>query len=358
MTARLLSIATNVPAGGMSQALAAELAAHVAGFSPRRARAVRTLYERSGIERRGLVVADEQGRQEFYIRNGEPAGPTTAARMAAYADACVPLALPACREALELARVLPREVTHVVLASCTGFDAPGADQAIIHALGLPTTVRRTLIGFMGCHAAINALAVAKAFADADPHAVVLVCCVEVCSLHFSYTDEPGHTLANALFADGAAAAVVRASPREHDADSPTILSTSSILLPDSADCMSWHIGDAGFQMRLSARVPELLASHVPAWIDACLTRQGLARADIGGWAIHPGGPRVVTAVQQALGLPQERVEASLSVLREHGNMSSPTVLFILKRLWDSGIPRPWVGMAFGPGLAGEGVVVG
>lgn len=357
MTAHLLAIGTSVPQGGMSQVLAAQLAAEVSGLSGRRARAVQALYERSGIERRGLVMADEQGRQGFYVRNGHPAGPTTAARMAVYARECVPLALPACRDALESARVLPREVTHVVVATCTGFDAPGVDQAIVRELGLPATVRRTLIGFMGCHAAINALAVAKAFADSDAGAVVLVCCVEVCSLHFSYTDEPGHTLANALFADGAAAAVVSGAAWGRG-DSAVILSTSSILLPDSAECMAWHIGDSGFQMQLSARVPELLAEHVPAWIDGCLSKLGLSRGDVGGWAIHPGGPRVVTAVQRALGLPDDRVEASLSVLREHGNMSSPTVLFILKRLWERGMTRPWVGMAFGPGLAGEGVVVG
>lgn len=353
MSAHLLAIATNVPTGGMTQSQAAKLAAQVAGSEPRRARAIEILYERSGIHRRGLVVADEQGQQHFFPQHANEKTPTTAARMAAYVASAATLALPACHNALEQARVKPGEVTHIIVASCTGFDAPGVDQTIIRELGLPRSVRRTIVGFMGCHAAINALAVAAAFVNTDPAAVVLVCCVEICSLHFSYTDEADHALANALFADGAAAAVIASATRDATRPAPTLRASASTIIPDSADCMAWHIGDHGFTMNLSSRVPDILAASVPPWIDAFLERHNLTRHDIQGWAIHPGGPRVVTAIQKALNLPDNAGDASLGVLRDNGNMSSPTVLFILDQLWRSNTPRPWLAMAFGPGLAGE-----
>jgi predicted naringenin-chalcone synthase len=357
MTAHVLSIATHVPDGGMTQPQAASLAAGVAACDPRRARALATLYARTGIRRRGLVIADQAGRQAFYPGGPGATTPTTAARMARYADAAPALALPACRAALERARTPAGVVTHVIVASCTGFGAPGVDQALVHGLGLAPTVRRTIIGFMGCHAAVNALAVAAAFVNADPAAAVLVCCVEVCSLHFAREPDADRAIANALFADGAAAAVVARAPAS-DRTSPRVLASGSTILPESADDMTWRIGDAGFEMTLSPRVPDLLARHVPPWIDGVLSRAGLTLGDVRGWAVHPGGPRVVASLHDALRLPNSASHASLGVLGDHGNMSSPTVLFILDRLWRAATPLPWLAMAFGPGLAGEAVLLG
>ncbi|MFG0312586.1 MAG: type III polyketide synthase, partial [Phycisphaerales bacterium] len=235
----------------------------------------------------------------------------------------------------------------------TGFSAPGVDLDLIRRLGLPPTTRRTHIGFMGCHAAINALATAKAFAANDPSARVLVCCVELCTLHFDHTpDAQGH-VANALFADGAGAAVVSAS----ESEPVEISSTGAVVIPDTADMMSWHIGEHGFRMRLSPAVPATLAKHIPPWLDRWLGDSGHALGDIASWAIHPGGPRVLSAIRDAIGLEPDAFAVSRSVLSDHGNMSSATLLFILQRLLNDQAPMPLVAAAFGPGLAGEAMLL-
>lgn len=356
MSVRLLGIGTNVPRGGMTQGRAATLSAQRAGLSGGRAAALGVLYEKSGVRRRGFVIADGDGVENFYSSSGE-GDPSTAARMERYAKEAPGLALPACERALAHAwgaERTAREVTHLVVASCTGFSAPGLDQAIVRGLGLRADVRRTVVGFMGCHAAVNALAVARGFCAEDPHAVALVCCTEICGLHFSRSLEDGAGVANALFADGAAAVVVGSDGAgKNSLTLPALRSTHAILLPDSEHCMTWRIGVAGFAMTLAASVPTILARHVPAWVESCLRKEGLGVNDVRGWAIHPGGPRVVSALVEGMGLRAEAGAASLEVMGGHGNMSSPTVLFILEKLWKAQVPKPWVAMAFGPGLAGE-----
>jgi predicted naringenin-chalcone synthase len=314
--------------------------------------AIAALHRRSGVERRGVAILDERGEQSLYEADPAQRGPTTGERLERFTESAAPLAIRAARGALEEAGVEARAVTHLVTVSCTGFEAPGVDQRVIARLGLSADVRRTNVGFMGCHGAINGLAVAAAQAR-EAGAVALVVCVELCSLHHHYSDRSDQLVANALFADGAAAAVVGVD----GADSPSLAAFSSRIFPDSADVMGWRVGDHGFEMTLSPRTPELLRARAPEWIEETLAAQGLSRADVGGWAIHPGGPRIVRAVAEGLGLDESAVEPSLGVLREHGNMSSPTVLFVLKRLMEGGAPRPYVAAAFGPGLAGELMLV-
>jgi len=343
--AAILAIGTATPDGSILQRDAAALVSAPID-DPRSARAVRGLFRRAGVESRGSVLVDTQGEQTFYGDDGEP---TTARRMAAYRTHARTLAIDASREALGRAGADPGSITHLVTASCTGFDAPGPDQAIVYGLGLRADVRRVCIGFMGCHAAINALGVADALARADPNARVLVCCVELCTLHLTRGGEPDRHVPSALFADGAAAAVVAPSER----DGLGIAATESVLIPNSADLMTWRIGDRGFEMTLSPGVPKVLADRVPPWIDGVLGRAGLTRQGVGSWAIHPGGPRILETLSAALGLGPGGDEVSRRVLREHGNMSSATVLFILERLMNSDQPGPILAMAFGPGLAGE-----
>jgi predicted naringenin-chalcone synthase len=207
---------------------------------------------------------------------------------------------------------------------------------------------------MGCHAAINALRAATAFAAQDPAARVLVCAVELCSLHFQYGPDPDKAVANALFADGAAAAVVGGLPGPGRWG---IASAASYLVPDTADAMTWRIGDHGFEMTLSPDVPEILREHLGPWLRAWLGDHGLSSADIGSWAIHPGGPKVITTVAACLDLPDSAVAESRAVLAEHGNMSSPTVLFIVDRLRRRHAGGPCVALAFGPGLVAEAVLL-
>jgi prepilin-type processing-associated H-X9-DG protein len=273
-----------------------------------------------------------------------------------YERHAAPLAVKAAREALEDAGVAPEAVTHLVTVSCSGFAAPGADVAVIKQLGLAPTTLRTHVGFMGCHGALNGLRVARGFVESDPDACVLLCAVELCSLHYHYGWHPERIVANALFADGAAALVARATDAA-DADGAwRVADTGSVLVPDSEDAMTWGIGDNGFAMTLSARVPELIGTHLRGWMEQWLGKNGLRIEDVRSWAVHPGGPRILSSVASALGLPNGSLDVSKETLRDYGNMSSPTVLFILRRLRRENAPRPCVALGFGPGLVAEGVL--
>ncbi|MBL4699423.1 MAG: type III polyketide synthase [Phycisphaerales bacterium] len=346
----LIGIGTAVPEHTLQQA---DAAAHAAMFNlkPNNDRVVRALYRRAGVKTRSSVLADHEGRLAFY--NPEHQLPSTAQRMRVYEQHAGALAERACREAFHRADTSPGQITHLITVSCTGFAAPGVDLELIRELGLSTATRRTHIGFMGCHAAVNALAVAQAFAGCDTHARVLICCVELCSLHFDHeADAQGH-VANALFADGAAAAIIAAS----DTDPICLKQTGSIVLPHSADMMSWHIGDQGFRMRLSPRVPAVLAENVPPWLHDLLAQSGRSVSDIGSWAVHPGGPRMLGALSDALGLDPGMVAVSRTVLAQNGNMSSATLLFIIQQLLDDKPPMPLLAAAFGPGLSGEAILL-
>ena len=363
MTSCVTGIGLAVPPGAISAADSVDLATMIAGQGADRDAAAK-LASGTGIRTRSSVLWHEGEGQRLYEapRADKPHGPGTAARLKEATGHAASLAVEASRRALDSSGERACAVTHLVTASCTVLDAPGFDQALMQGLGLDRGVRRTNVGFMGCHAAINAMAAADAFARADPGAVVLTCCVELCSLHMHYSSRPDQLIANALFADGAAACVVRAS----NTDAPSLRAFGSRLFGDAQgrptrDAMAWSIGDHGFEMTLSARVPRVLEGSCRAWIDEVLAGAGLDRSAVGSWAIHPGGPRVVEAIARGLELsPEASAQATtdaMGVLGEHGNMSSATVLFILERLRARRAPRPWVAMAFGPGLAGEAMVL-
>ena len=307
------------------------------------------LADRSGIETRWCAAFESEN--ACFYDAGEIPG--TAQRMALWSRAARTMALDASVAALERAGADAHAVTHVVTASCTGFESPGIDASLVESLGLRRDVQRLNVGFMGCHAAVNALAAARSIALTDPRATVLVCCAEVCSAHFHHSARIDQLIANTLFADGAAAAVVTAGAEP----CLELVATHTTLIPDTADEMRWKIGDRGFEMTLGAQVPSMLEREVGAWVRGALGLHGLAVSDVNGWAIHPGGPRVIDAVVASLALEPSAGEPSRTVLRECGNMSSSTLLFILERLQRSGVPRPWVGLAFGPGLVGEMLVV-
>jgi predicted naringenin-chalcone synthase len=348
---RLLSIGLATPERALSREDGERLSAELAPVTVRRS-ALAALHQRSGVDSRGVSILTGRGEQSLYAHDPRGLGPTTGARLARYTDAATDLAVRAARDALDRAGLDARRVTHLTTVSCTGFEAPGVDLNVIEALGISRSVRRTTVGFMGCHGAINGLAAVAAQAR-EPDAVALLVCVELCSLHHHYSDRSDQLVANALFADGAAAAVVApAGP----AEAPALAGFSSTIFPD-ASAMGWRIGDHGFEMTLSPRTPGLLREQAPAWVDETLASHGLDRAAVGGWAIHPGGARIVRAMAEGLGLGDDAIADSLRVLREHGNMSSATVLFVLRRLWDAKAPRPWAALAFGPGLAAEAALL-
>jgi predicted naringenin-chalcone synthase len=293
-----------------------------------------------------------------YVPNGEPdyRGPTTAQRMEHYVRLAPPLAIKAAAEALANWGRPPSEITQLVTVSCTGFMAPGLDHALVAGLKLRPTVGRTHVGYMGCHGALNGLRVARAITGSDPRARVLLCAVELCCLHYHYTWNPQKMVANAIFADGAAA-LVGVPEGGAPAGAWRAVASGSCYLPDSAGAMTWTIGDHGFEMTLAKNVPALIGRHLRPWLEEWLGGEGLKLSDVGSWAIHPGGPRILEAAEQALGLTERDTAASHEVFARYGNMSSPTVLFVVRRLIESGAALPCVCLGFGPGLVAEAALL-
>jgi predicted naringenin-chalcone synthase len=365
MTFIITGLGTSIPPRAFSQDIALRCSLMANGATGRRAEMERRLYELSGVQTRHSVLLEEPLqagtiRQSFYgaLNGAGDEWPSTAARMDRYEDEAAPLAEQALRSAMDEAHVSPQRISHLVTVSCTGFHSPGVDLKLIDRLGLSAEVQRTHLGFMGCHAAVNGLRVASAFASQQTDACVAMCAVELCTLHFHPAIDRDKKVANALFADGAGAVIGHGVTGMNGAPPRCRLAaTGSVVLPDSCDAMTWRIGDHGFEMTLSNKVPALIGKHLPTWLEAWLARQGRRLSDIRGWAIHPGGPAIVEAVVDALALPMSAAEASRSVLAEFGNMSSPTLLFILQRLLASPGQLPCLALAFGPGLIAEAMLL-
>jgi alpha-pyrone synthase len=341
---RIIAIGTAVPASECNDRYS-DWARRQLG--EREAVLLERMLQRSGIgDRYTVLSADDTNiaAGSFYAAD-EPPG--TLARMAVYAREAPELALAAIAELGELG-----DVTHVVVASCTGFTAPGLDQVIARRLGLSPTVERVVIGFMGCYAGVTALRTAGHLVRSDPDARVLVIAVELCSLHLQATDRLESLLAMAQFADGAAAALVTSQGPGLELHEPL-----SMTLEDSDALITWTIGDTGFAMELSGEVPGRLAEALEHDDVVATITAGQPVDTIDAWAIHPGGKSIIDAVERGLGLESAEVAASREVLREYGNMSSATVLFVLQRLM-ADHPQSGVALAFGPGLAMEGLHFG
>lgn len=321
------------------------------------------IYRGTKVEHRYSVLSDTaedsveavKRLYDFYGDPSESSSPHTEQRMLRYEDAALTLAAEACRIALADSDTQPDDITHLITVSCTGFSAPGLDLMLIDELGLNPGVGRTHIGFMGCHGAINGMRVADAFATSDPSHRVLLCCVELCTLHFQYGNDPQDAVANALFGDGAAALV--GAGVDANKQSPVIQSFRSLKLQGTEAMMSWRIGDEGFRMRLDSKVPDQVESQLKPFVEDWLSTQQLSIEEVGGWVIHPGGPKVIDAVEESLGLCDGKATISRGVLRDYGNMSSPTVLFITERMRRSGTCKPWVMLGFGPGLVIEACLI-
>ena len=343
MPLSVIGLGTAVPQGRISQAEALALAPQMHAASPRQQRLLERIYQRSGVTHRHCIPPSVSP------------NPTTAERMRRYQPAALDLAHRASLLALEDAGIEASAITHLITVSCTGFGAPGFDLALIASLPLSLDVARTHVGFMGCHGAFNGLRVARAFVEADPTACVLLCAVELCSLHLQEGWNPDHIVANALFADGAGAVVAVGS--EVGSGSLQLVASSSTVLAGTEDLMGWTIEDHGFSMVLSSQVPSRIAAHLRPWLDHWLARQGLALPEVETWAVHPGGPRILRAVLESAALQPAQIDLSTEVLAQFGNMSSATILFILERLRTRAGSGPCLALGFGPGLTVEAALL-
>jgi len=304
--------------------------------------------ERCGIDHRWSVLPPTADGGSPVAAGGFYAdrSPGTGERMRIYADAAPALALAAIGKLQHNADL--GEISHLVVASCTGFVAPGVDQIIAAALGLDRA-ERTLIGFMGCYAAAAALRSAFHIVRSDPAARVLVVTVELSTLHLQYATELEPLLAELQFGDGAAAALVTG-----EADGLELVSPFTVTLPESNDLIRWTIGDTGFEMVLSGEVPGRIGAALAEEEARSHFLGSWSVGDVDAWAVHAGGRSILDAVERALELAPEALTESRRVLADFGNMSSSTLMFALRELLAKDDWQRGVALAFGPGLAAEG----
>ena len=351
MTPSIRGLGLALPRNHATQASALALARRMWPYPESIDRVLDALYRRTGVATRNTILDLEAATPLALGASEGNMVPTTAQRMASFDELAPPLAALASGRALADAAIDAAAITHLVTVSCTGVGAPGLDIELIERLSLRHDIARTHVGFMGCYGALAGLRVAAAFA-AHPEARVLLSATELSSLHFHYGNDPERIVANALFADGSGAAVIASTgPGIH------LIGSGSYLFPASRDAMAWRVGDHGFEMTLSPRIPELIESSLRGWLEEWLAKHESRLSDVEHFVIHPGGPRILHAVEAALALKPRDTALSHAVLREHGNMSSPTVLFILDRLRRTGAHGRILALAFGPGLVAEATLL-
>jgi len=299
--------------------------------------------QRAQIDHRFSVLQphankDALDTENFFASSGFP---STGKRMALYERYAFALA----QRALD--RLDLGGTSHVIITSCTGFYAPGLDLQIVEHYRLSVSVERTVIGFMGCYAAMNALKLARHIVRSDNEARVLILNLELCTLHLQQSGTLEEMLSFLIFADGCAASIVSAKPQGLE-----LQSFSAAVLPATTNAITWRVGELGFEMHLSGLVPSSIASQLPSRLDAML--DGQKREDIVHWAIHPGGRSILDAVREGAQLEEQQLATSRDILRRFGNMSSPTIMFVLAAIMDDATHAgPGCAMAFGPGLTVE-----
>ncbi|MEZ4902738.1 MAG: type III polyketide synthase [Spirosomataceae bacterium] len=353
MPSYISHIATAVPENLIQQSVIAEFMVKASELDMTEARKLRALYRSTKIQQRHSVLKDygQHENFEFYANSPdlEPF-PTVAYRMQAYRQYALPLALSAIHSLTQEGAL--NDVTHLITVSCTGLYAPGLDIELVEALKLSRQVHRTSINFMGCYGAFNGLKMANTIVQANSKAKVLLVCIELCTLHFQKKKEEDYLLSNALFADGAAVVIVEGNPKGLSLE---MQSFHCDLLFEGRGDMAWHVGDFGFEMVLSSYIPKLVKGGLGELMARLQTTTTLPDFDF--YAIHPGGRAILEAAESQLGISPEDNRYAYDILRNYGNMSSCTVLFVLQKLMQernqSDIGKHIFSCAFGPGLTLE-----
>jgi alkylresorcinol/alkylpyrone synthase len=350
----ITSIGTAVPEHKHQQSDIQKFMLALSTGSEKDKRMLSLMYARSGIKTRYSVVPDYSctlSKREFYPKNEnlEPF-PNVDVRMKTFNKHATSLAVAAVNDAFE-GQKIPNDITHLITVSCTGLAAPGLDIEMVKALKLPLDIVRTSVNFMGCYAAIHALKHADAFCKTDPNAKILIVLVELCTLHFQKGEKMDYITSNLLFGDGAAACLV-----QNTGAGFSVESFYSKLYLEAEESMAWHVSSSGFLMSLKSEVPKLIEDNMLAFVKAALAKTNLNTTEITNWAIHPGGKSILEATTKALNLKNNELENSYTVLKEYGNMSSCTLIFILKILRQQ---KDEISFAagFGPGITMESMVL-
>lgn len=358
----ITSIGAANPKNCIDQNAIAKFMAKAMQLSSDDERRLRALYRATGIEKRYSVLNDYGQTEgfEFYsnTKTLEPF-PSTRQRLDYFRKEAVGLSVEAVNDCLHDASISIGEITHLIVVSCTGMYAPGLDIDLVKSLKLNHSIKRTCINFMGCYAAFNAMKLGNSFCNEDEKAKVLIVCTELCSLHFQKENSEDNWLANALFADGSAAILV-----EERSESRVKIELKSFhcdLALDAENEMAWSVGDFGFEMRLSTYVPDAIRKGIRTLTENLLSKVSATMEDVSFFAIHPGGKRILEVIESELNLSKNDVRHSYEVLRKFGNMSSPTVLFVLKAIFDSVTEqnngKKILSFAFGPGLTLESMLL-
>lgn len=359
MQSNILALSAVVPPHMYSQEETAQKLIDILSINKEKAEILNRIFQNSSIYKRHSIIDDfhkPRKSWEFWGSQYPRKVPNMTTRNIRYKKEAPQLAEEAARQALNRWGGAGSRITHVISVSCTGVIAPGIEYYLMQNLGLAATVNRLGINFMGCFGAFKGLSVARAFAQENPDARILLVCTELCSLHLQADLDVETTTANSLFADGASAAIIGGNPLPEEVPLWDIIRTHSLGFKNSLDKMSWEASDRGFLMRLSHTVPALIRRNMKEFAEGLLPKE--VQADQCDWAIHPGGKSILQAVEKALQLHPDQTKSSWKILGDYGNMSSATFLFVLEELSRQSNLRPWsAGVGFGPGLSAEGILL-
>lgn len=357
---KITSIATRVPAFKYRQAELLQFADQIFSRHTEDSRKLSFLYKQSGIETRYSVSSDfnsaVEGRSFFPSNEEFEPVPSVEARMKLFAETAGPLSVAAIEACID-GKISKEDITHLITVSCTGVCAPGLDLHIMEEMGLPNHISRTSVNFMGCYAAVHALKMADAFCAVDPNAKIIIVCTELCTIHFQKENSIDNITASLLFADGSAAMLIEGSARK--AKGIRLESFFSDVSFKGKNEMAWSVSSKGFLMTLTGYVPGLIKEDFKGLMTRALTNAGLTIDDVTHWCIHPGGKQILQSISSCLDLPTDKLDCSYEVLRDFGNMSSATIVFVLEKILTS-LQRGTsttsariFGAAFGPGLTME-----
>lgn len=355
MPSYIHTIETATPSYSYSQNEIRDRMKEIVPGSDKDRRIIHYLYSKSGIDNRHSVINDfrQQGSQTLFF-NGEGAYPGTLRRNDLYIREAKKLFVEVAESLIKNSDFKAEQITHLITVSCTGFYAPGPDFDIIRALGLDPSIERYHLGFMGCYASIPAIKMADQICRANEDANVMVVSVELCTIHFQANPKPDNILSASIFADGGAGVIM--SNQKPGKKGIAVHGFASTILEKGASDMAWSIGDNGFSMVLSSYIPDLLKDGIDPFLSPALDRFGVTMEQIGQWCIHPGGRAILDRIEEAVHLPPDALDASRKVLSGYGNMSSATILFVLRELQQQSYQKEnsmILAMAFGPGLTME-----
>jgi predicted naringenin-chalcone synthase len=364
----IVSIGKKVPSYEHTQGEIAQFMINYLDLQNNDARKLKAIYHHSAIEKRYSVLPDFtslNGEQQFFSSEEKEKYPDVDKRLKCFHKNALPLATNAINTCFDELNneISPGKITHLITVSCTGMSAPGLEIDLISAMGFSPNISRIGINFMGCYAVFHALKVADALCKAEENAIVLIVSVELCTIHFQNKTDTDNLISNSLFADGAAAVIVTSDKQSQNNSWKGLLLKNffSDIAADGKKDMAWQISSSGFLMTLSSYIPALVEKEIAPLMQKALHNSDIENSDINFYAIHPGGKKILEAAMKSLAIKNGKMESSFEVLKNFGNMSSATILFVLKEIWDKKVDwkktQNIFAAGFGPGLTLESAIL-